>query len=453
MENPSAPLESTSLDRFRFRKEFDHTVYYPTLNRALETFLATYGDPEYGLVYHSPISEPGAFPTTEEIRAEIPNSQGWFTAIEDCSFLGPILLGAISRSHCGLSPERRQEIGTLLFKGLVRLWEVPGTGFIARGLNPGGGKEFYPNSSPDQVPNYLRGVWEWARSGLATKEEQDKAQKIFVSVLSRLESYQWELRRSDNEEGLPGSGNITHASQRNSAQFLAMFAMAADLTGDSKWVEIFRQFRDEKDSIRLTFITSDDSPTWLPWQMELVIEALRVLQRLDSDPIAQLAYAKGIRRMGALASIHIAGYGLWSTPSRTPAPPVTLSLPPAIEARPDFRPGYRLGVELGLDLKTRFGQVMQGRIIEKLAVENGDAPNDGRTPLSAHLFALSIVAQSGMPRSKDGVRVQSDTRDNWTLVAEDILKKTAPDIPWNLGAVALACFFSAWECQAEDPRY
>jgi hypothetical protein len=286
---------------------------------------------------------------------------------------------------------------------------------------------------------------------LATSEEQEKAKQIFVSVLTWLESHQWELRRFDNEEGLPGSGSITNISQRNSAQFLAMFAMAADLTGDSKWMELFRQFRDEKDSIRLAFIAGDDVPTWLPWQMELMMEALHVLQKLDPDPIAQVAYIKGIRRMGALASIHIAGYGLWSTPSRTPAPPVTLSLPPAIEARPDFRPGYQLGVELGLDLKTRYGQIMQGRIIEKLAIESGESPRDGRTPLSAHLSALTVVAQSGMPWSKDGVRVQADTRDNWTCVAEDILAKAAPEVPWGLGAVALACFFSAWECRAEDP--
>ena len=439
------------MNAYRFRTEFDQAPYYPILHQALDTFFTTYCDPARGLLYHTPIIDSNSFPTQEEIRAEIPNSQGWYTAIEDCSFLGPLLLGAIGRGPCGLSSTRRRQIGTLLFWGLVELWAVPGSGFVARGLCPGG-RDYYPNSSPDQVPNYLRGLWTWATCELATPEERAKASEIFHSVLTRLESFDWDLRRADGKIALNGSCNIGYLSPRSTAQFLAMFVMAADLTGQSHWTDHFRRFRDEDGQARLALIAHDDAPTWLPWQMELVMEALRVLERLDPEPLPQAAYRTGIRRMGAIASVYVAGYGLWGTASRVPAPPVQLSQPPAPDSRPDFRAGYQKSIELDVDLSVRRGQVMQGRIIEGLYLENPSrALQDGRTPLVDHLWALSVIGQSGMPWSNDGVRVQGDTKENWILVAKDILAKSAPEVPWGWGTIALANFFSAWERREEDP--
>jgi hypothetical protein len=441
-----------SVQRYRFVTELDLTPHLPTMHRVLERYLATYADPRTGLLYHSPLGDADAFPTPEEVAAEIPNSQGWYTAIEDCSFMGPLLLWGLSRSTCGLSDERRRELGSLLFAGLMRLWEVPGSGFIARGICPGR-RDFYPNSSPDQVPNSLRGVWAWGRSGLASDAQQRLAGDVFNSVLGRLEKFNWELRRADDQPGLGGSTNLFGLSPRNMPQVLALFAMAADLTGQGRYIDLLRRFRDEGYFARLKLIEHDDSPTWLPWQLELCMQAARVLDELDPDPIARGAYRMGIRRYGALASTYIAGYGLWSSASRELGTGLQLAQPPAVQRRHAFRPGYRRSVELGIDLKARWGQVMQGRVIAMTAAEQPDAPPaDGRACLTDHLWALSVVGQSGMPWSSDGARVQSDTRENWVQVAQDILAKSAPEVPWAWGAIAMVNFFSAWLRRSDDPR-
>lgn len=444
--------KDTELERFRFRTEFDLPSHLPVLHRALKEYIATYCEPKRGLLYHSPLGDNGSFPTPEEVRAEIPNSQGWFTAIEDCSFLGPLMLWPLSRTACGLSDDYRRKLGNLIFDGLVSLWTIPGNGFIARGVCPGQ-SDFYPNSSPDQVPNYLRGLWAWAKSDLASSHHKSVAAKIFSSVLGRLESFNWDLRRFDDKVGVGGSSSMTHISvPRNAPQFLAMFAMAADLTGDERWLGLFRHFRDEEQATRLKLIAHDDVPTWLPWQLELFMQGLLVLKELDTDASAQTAYRSGIRRAGALASTYLAGYGLWSSAARESAGPLELANPPQISCRADFRAGYRKCIEMGIDLTQRWGQIIQGRIIETLEQKNENAvPIDGRTCLVDHFWALSVIGKSGMPHSSDGARVQGDTKDNWIRVAEDILSKSAPDVPWSWGAVGMLNFFAAWEEHYEDP--
>lgn len=438
-----------SLAAYRFKKDMDLSQFIPVMHQSLKLFTSTYVDPKTGLVYHSPLDDEDAFPTDQEVRDEIPNSQGWYTAIEDCSFNGPLLLWGISRSSCGLSDKERQKMGNHLFTGLVRLWEVPGRdGFIARGIGPNS-NAFYPNTTPDQIPNYLRGVWAWTRSGLSTDTQRKQAADIFQSVLERLEAANWELLRSDGKPGVRGSGNMTPFTPRGVAQFLAMFAMAGDLTSHGKWFDLFRSFRDETNHARLRLIEQDQCPTWLPWQMELVMQALRVLEELDTDALSKTAYAVGIRRFGALASTYTAGFGRWSNASREQSMGMRPIQPAAISRRLPFRPGYQKSMELGLDLSTRWAQVMQSRIIVDEA-NKLTFVHDGRACLVDHFWALSVICQSGMPTSKDGERIQADTRDNWVDVATNLFELCAPNTPWS-GTPAMVNFISAWERRCPEP--
>lgn len=449
------PLTSTSshpsLAAYRFKTELDLSPHIPAMRQALELFTTTYCDPKTGLVYHSPLDDTDAFPTDQEVHDEIPNSQGWYTAIEDCSFNGPLLLWAISRSTCGLDDNARQKIGNHLFAGLVRLWEVPGRdGFIARGVSPDS-NAFYPNTTPDQIPNYLRGLWSWTRSGLSTDAQRKQAADIFQSVLGRLEAANWVLLRSDGKPGVGGSGNMTPFSPRGVAQFLAMFAMAGELTSQGKWFDLLRSFRDEANQVRLRLIEQDQCPTWLPWQMELVIEALRVLEELDKDAMAQTTYAVGIRRFGALASTYLAGFGRWSNASREQSMGMTLAQPARVSRRLPFRPGYEKSMELGLDLSARWAQVMQSRIIVEEVKKQHTFEHDGRACLVDHFWALSVICQSGMPWSNDGVRIQADTRDNWCDVAGDLFEMCVPDVPWS-GTPAMVGAISASIRRCPEPR-
>lgn len=421
-----------------WKTEPDMTRIAPAVARHVAAYVEGYVDPERGTIYNSLRTDPTSFPTEAECLAEIPNSQGWFTAIEDHSLLSSWFLWSLARGVPGLDRESRRALGSRLFHGASLLWSIPGNGFVARGLVPGS-RAFYQNSSLEQLPNFLRGIWAWSRSDLAAPAERELGAAIFRSVLKRLDQYDWTLTRFD---GQPSTGSAATSTLHGLGplkvpQYLTYFLMAHDLTGDGVFMDRYRAARDEDGRCRLAALAWDNYPHWRGYRMSIFSQCATVIAALDPDPATQKACKAGLERMAVLGSNQ-----LWNYPLGLPLHP-----PAAPLRRPDWRPAYRRCVELGLDLRDRANQVRQGRLIAAMGQDDPQTPPlDGRTRLGGFLGALEAIGLAGFPwleRTPDGPAVDGEMKEQYWRVFEDIVAVSEPDIPWQWGCNGLLAAASA----------
>lgn len=428
-----------TVDAYAWERTLNARPHLPLVARALDLYLATYMDPERALLCNSPLDYPPPYPTEEEVRAEIPNSQGWFTAIEDSSYLTASLLWALARgtpdlaTHDPATASQWADLGHRAFAGMRLLWSVPGNGFVCRGIVPGA-TAFYPNSSIDQFPNYLRGLWAWARSDKATAGERAQAAEVFRSCMGWLEGHRWTIQRWDGKPGIAGNIAVPHA--RHAPQFLALFLMAHDLTGEGRWMDAYRRFRAEDGRARLLCIEEDRHPHWgAGWDMQLFSEAVTVVRELDSTAETRQICAAGLSRMARMAMIVLNGYPLNAQ----------LPYPPAVERRYDWREAHRRSLRDGLDLTVRSGQVLQGRLLESLRRADPDAPPpDGRAILIPPMNHLTTIALSGAHRDP---KVDVGLRDTWTRTLRTVIARCEPSLPWS-GALSLLNLYVALESGA-----
>jgi hypothetical protein len=410
----------------------------PALTQHLDSYVKGYVDPERGTIYNGVTDYAPHFPTEAECLAEIPNSQGWFTAIEDNTLLSSWILWALARGVTGLDPKTRASVGRHVFKGATLLWSIPGNGFVARGLVPNS-NAFFQNSSLEQLPNHLRGIWAWAKSDLATEADRALAAEIFRSVLARLDRFDWILPRFDGQPGT-GSGstsNIRGLGPLQVPQYLTYFLMAYDLTGEGRFLDQYRQARDEDGARRLALLASDNYPNWHGYRMSIFSQCVTVIAQLDPEPATQKACRAGLERMGVLGSNLF-----WHYPVGLP-----LDRPAAPLRRYDWRGAHRRCLEMGLDLRERRNQVLQGRMIAEMSARDPDAPPvDGRERLVGYLFALEAICLAGLPwlaRTEASPAVDVDLKEHYWRVLYDIVDKSAPEVPWQWGFNALLSLASA----------
>lgn len=428
-----------SAESYAWERTVDARANLAQVARALDVYLAAYMDPERALLCNSPLDYPPPYPTEEEVHAEIPNSQGWFTAIEDSSYLTPSLLWALARGTPGVAAHdpataaQWTDLGHRVFAGMRLLWSVPANGFICRGIVPGG-TAFYPNSSIDQFPNYLRGLWAWARSDMAAAGERAQAADVFRSCLGWLEGHNWVIQRWDGKAGI--AGNIATPHARHAPQFLALFLMAHDLTGEGRWVDAYRRFSAEDGGARLRCIEEDRHPHWgAGWDMQLFSEAVAVVHELDSSTETWRTCGAGLARMARMAMIVLNGYPLNAQ----------LPYPAAVERRYDWREAHRRSLRDGLDLTVRSGQVLQGRLLDALRRADPAAPPpDGRAILVPPMNYLTTIALSGAHRDP---KTDAGLRDTWVRTLRTVLARCEASLPWS-GALPLLNLYVALEGDA-----
>ncbi len=426
------------LKKIEWQTELDLTRLGPALSRHMQSYEAGHIDPKRGTIYNGVKDYAPHFPTEAECLAEIPNSQGWFTAIEDNTLLSSWILWALARGVKGLDPLKCAAVGHLVFNGATLLWSVPGNGFVARGLVPNS-NAFFQNSSLEQLPNYLRGIWAWAKSDLATPAQRAVAADIFRSVLARLDRFDWILPRFD---GQPGTGSASTSNIRGLGplqvpQYLTYFLMAHDLTGDGRYMDQYREALAGDGGVRLSLIAADNYPNWQGYRMSIFSQCVTVIAQLDPAPATQKACRAGLERMGVLGSNLF-----WHYPMGLP-----LDRPAAPLRRYDWRGAYSRCTELGLDLRERRNQVIQGRMIAEMSAHDPAAPPiDGRERLVGYLFALESICLAGFPWLKTNPatpEVGGDLKEHYWRVLYDIVDKSAPEIPWQWGFNALLCTASA----------
>ena len=424
------------LTKLDWQTGLDMSRILPALTQHLDSYVKGHVDPQRGTIYDGVIDYAPHFPTEEECLAEIPNSQGWFTAIENNSLYSSWLLWALGRGITGLDPQVRTTLGRHIFNGTVLLWSIPGNGFVARGLVPQS-NAFFQNSSGEQYPNYLRGLWAWAASDVATPQERALVGDIFRSVLGRIMAFNWSYPRHDGAPPTGSYASMRHCHPLGVPQFLTFFLMAHDLTGEGRYLDLYREARDENGGQRLAMLAANNYPNWHGYRMSIFSQCATVIAQLDPDPAAQKAARAGLEWMGVLGSNLLWHYPL-GVPLHGPAAPLRLY---------DWRGAVRRCRELGLDMKLRKNQVLQGRMIAEMSAKDPAAPpTDGRERLVGFLFALESICLAGLPwlkMSPTTPEVGGDLKEHYWRVLYDIVDKSAPDIPWQWGFNALLCAASA----------
>lgn len=290
--------------------ELDMSPWADDFGCAFELFWKTYVDPNTGIIYDAPIDacvrqadksnkqfvhgqtptelpsiiarpDLGAWPTPDEIAASIPTINGWDTAIENAPAEGGTLLAALSRGALSISDTRRRECINHLYKGLISLWTVPGqTGFICRGYLPDT-KAFYKQTSLDQLPLYVFGLYTYARSPYCTDLDRDEIAQCTGSILAWMENAGWRLTLFNDLRQTPHS-NCRALDPTHITKMFALLLMTWQLTGNDHWYDIYQQWRDEDGGKYLHAISNRDK-TWQTYQLMYAAILLDQLAAHDKD--------------------------------------------------------------------------------------------------------------------------------------------------------------------------
>jgi len=233
------------------------------------------------------------WPTPNEVAANIPTINGWDTAIENAPGEGGPLLAGLSLGAFDLPEERRRQCLDLIFEGMIGLWDAPGrTGFICRGFLEDR-KSFYPQTSWDQVPPHLAGLWLYFRSAYCTEERSTTVAEVFDSVLRWIEGNGWAVAVYD---GRPcAHGAIGESEDPGVARLLAVLLMAHEVTGDAHWRDAYVALRDEDDPRRFDCIAAREK-VWQPYTSFYQTFFLWALEQLDDDEECRAFYARERRQ-------------------------------------------------------------------------------------------------------------------------------------------------------------
>jgi len=275
-----------------------HAELASTMGRVRTLLCERFLDPASGRLfdYVSPDTfrvSPDMLPTVEEVRAEIPNSGGWGTPIENGPINGGILLGALV-NRLGTPDPPDPKLVLSVADGLLELAERSGRrGFLPRGLLADR-KTHYPNSSVDQYTKWLYGMWRFYRSPLADGARRERIRRAVADMCERVQADGFDIRRVDGQPAKASDIGVIRMDR--SCRLLLLYKLGAVLDGDSRWSRIYREKIAEADSARLKDITQPSMAgtiNFYVWIQNQV--ALRVLYEAEDDPQLKETYRRGLR--------------------------------------------------------------------------------------------------------------------------------------------------------------
>ncbi|MHC4873035.1 MAG: hypothetical protein ACYTFY_14425 [Planctomycetota bacterium] len=341
MTDTTVQYEENNYKTFKFwdaKVELSNHIAY--LTEGFNDFWNNYVDPDTGIVYDVPMSETAVWPTPEEVKNSIPTINGWDTAIENAPGEGGPLLAGLSLGAFDIPEEMRCRYIDHIFKGLVSLWEIPGrTGFICRGYLKDG-KEFYIQTSNDQIPLYLMGLWIFSCTRYADENQKSLIKEIFNSVLGWLKSNNWYITLFDGTPAV--HGNFANLSDPGIARMLGLLLMAYDLTSEEEYLQNYINFRDQDDRVSFSAI-ADRNKIWHPYSTFYQTLYLWILEQLESDQECRDFYKEQrkwfVTYLGSYCSNHI--YERFSPVGRDEGKTVNIKEDKLI----DWRPAWKLASE------------------------------------------------------------------------------------------------------------
>ena len=265
-------------------------------------------DPTWHTFYdHAGLDGEVVLPTAEECLADKPNALTWDISVSDGAMFGGLYIeGAIHRWTITRQAEDREKARRIA-KGLMKLATVGQTkGFIARGLTADGSAH-HALSSEDQTLPWFYGMWRYVRSNVPEEDERRQVKAKIIEVMEALRSHGWKIPA--DRPPFDYRGRFDLFSWHGSPRLLFLLKMVADVSGDGRWEEIYREKIAEKD------------PSGKPGRLETCakgmvsalerhhtwtacpgVVALRGLWELESDAKLKSTYEEGLKASAAVAS-------------------------------------------------------------------------------------------------------------------------------------------------------
>ncbi len=265
-------------------------------------------DPTWHTFYnHAGLDGTVILPTADECRADKPNALSWDISISDGAMFGGLYMeAAIHRWRITNAPEDRQK-ARLIADGLMKLATVGQTkGFIARGLSADGSAH-YALSSNDQTLPWLYGMWRYVRSDVPDELQRRQVKTKIVEIVEALHSHAWKV--PGDRPPFDYFGSFGDFGWNGASRLLFLLKMAADVSGDRKWEELYRQAIEEKapsgKSGRLETCTKgmvSALQSFHTWTACPGVVGLRGLWELETDPTLKAAYEEGLKASAAVAA-------------------------------------------------------------------------------------------------------------------------------------------------------
>ena len=265
-------------------------------------------DSRWHTIYnHADLDGTVVLPTAEECRADKPNALSWDISISDGAMFGGLYMeAAVHRSTITGKAEDRDK-ATRIADGLVKLATVGQTkGFIARGLTADGSAH-YALSSNDQTLPWLYGMWRYLRSDIPDEGRRQAVKAEIIEVVEALDSHGW--RVPGDRAPFDYFGSFGDFGWNGAPRLLFLLKMAADVTGDGKWEDLYRRMVEEKapsgktsrlETCRKGMVSA--LKTYHTWTACPGVVGLRGLWELENDPALKAAYEEGLRASAAVAA-------------------------------------------------------------------------------------------------------------------------------------------------------
>ena len=290
---------------------------------------------------YAPEKRLAGLPTPEEIRQQNPNPNGWGTGMEDCAISGGLLLSMICDRFAATGDTGLRPFAGKAFAGLASLVTLGSSeGFVIRGVCPADARSHYCESSRDQYTWHAYGLWRYYHSPLSQPAEKATMRKIITAVCSRLERNVVAANNYCIGKETGAFDGLVDKMWENAAHEVArlpmIYAIGADLTGDSHWSNLARRYSPEAAA------KSKDASTKIPYALLQQQVSLETLYQLEKSPELKQQWLETMRLVAGRAQVFFGNCLKYQPP---PAGPISLdwrtwplrkSSRYLVPARPDF---------------------------------------------------------------------------------------------------------------------
>ena len=256
---------------------------------------------------HAGLNGEVILPTPEECRSNMPNALSWDISITDGSMFGGMYLDAAIHRWMITQKVEDRDHARRVATGLMKLATVGQTkGFLARGVTADG-SGYYPLSSNDQAMPWLYGMWRFLRSGIPEEAECRAIKAKIVEVMEALRDHAWKV--AGDRPPFDFFGEFASFGWQGASRLLFLLKMAAEVSGDPHWEELYRQMALEKNpkgnSTRLEFCAKgmiSARETYHTWTHCPGVAGLRGLWEMEKDPALRSAYEQGLKASATVAA-------------------------------------------------------------------------------------------------------------------------------------------------------
>ena len=251
------------------------------------------GDREDAATWH--------LPGPELISRDLPNPCGYGTGMEDSMLTAGSMMDAVVDRYAAAGEEAMRARAAEIYRGMELCMDVCARpGFVARSVSPEDGRSHYTNSSRDQYTHWVWGAWALYHSPLSDEAQRESVRRHLETVAGAClrdvtAENGWNLLREDGKVGIVTQmwGDLApHEYLR-----LPMFYAAAWRTGgETKWRDLYREYREEAYEKSLAFRGADVVRPYGSLQMQY---SLRLLYEAEDDAAWRERYRSLMERLAS----------------------------------------------------------------------------------------------------------------------------------------------------------